>query len=35
MTNQSAVFESHVHLCKPQYKSTVVLTFDTDSYIAN
>ena len=23
MTNQQAVFESHVHLCKPQYKSTV------------
>ena len=24
MTNQWAVFESHVHLCKPQYKSTGV-----------
>ena len=23
MTNQQAVFESHVYLCKPQYKSTV------------
>ena len=22
MTNQWVVFESHVHLCKPQYKST-------------
>ena len=22
MTNQWAVFESHVRLCKPQYKST-------------
>ena len=22
MTNHWAVFESHVHLCKPQYKQT-------------
>ena len=37
MTNQWAVFVSHVHLCKLQYNSTgvVVLTFDTDSYSAN
>ena len=24
MTNQWAVFESHVHLCQPQYKSNGV-----------
>ena len=32
MTNPQVVFESHVHFCKPQYKS---LTFDTDSCSAN
>ena len=30
MTNQWAVFESHVHLCKPKYKSTGV-----DEFIIN
>ena len=30
MTKQKAVFESHVHLCEPQYKSK-----NTDSYQTN
>lgn len=41
MNKEKEAFESHLHLCKPQYKSTgvhelltmpVILAFDTDSY---
>ena len=33
MTNQWAVFESHVNLCKPQYKSTGVENYAEKLFI--